>query len=376
MDEDARLDLRSKIKEQTDLGAKRLTQMRAEVRPLKNQIYSIKPRDGHSVAIVATDGGGSTFQFDPFMIQAVRVASSDDKMGARCLDIISSETEPAELLKKQYDPLTGAPVTPLTRMMELLKVNSLHALCSTIPERLNPNKPPAAWASFYREFLEWAVLLELASTRWGTDTVIIFDGLLRAKKFKGNLFADYLAHLDAALAEQRQKRGRSVFVVGFCRQNQVLTRYRLVMAAEKILTGRDPAYVPVPIELEANVFKWPEWYRREDPPGVIQMNGGIPFFAKLGDQPYDPIWVVDLLRSQADDVQTVMGHLLRDAAEGFPVACYPRTLQSASETAAMVDLDQSLLEHEVSEGVRAALGSEADVFDACRFQGNEPAVSG
>ena len=72
MDEAGRLELRDKVKAQIHLGAKLLEMMRTDVRPLKGNTVAIQPRPGQSVAVVATDGGENTFQFDPFMIQTVR----------------------------------------------------------------------------------------------------------------------------------------------------------------------------------------------------------------------------------------------------------------------------------------------------------------
>jgi len=56
-------------------------------------------------------------------------------------------------------------------------------------------KPPAipspSWVQVYRELTEWAVLFSLVREKdYGTDTIIVWDGLLRSKVFSGTLFAE------------------------------------------------------------------------------------------------------------------------------------------------------------------------------------------
>ncbi len=135
------------------------------------------------------------------------------------------------------------------------------------------------------------------------------------------------------------------------------------MALEDILTTSYPAYTPIPRELEERAYVWSEYARGDDrvlEGGEInRFVGGKMFFVKFGSGPRDPIWPVDVFLPQEGEAQTVLGCLLSDASDGFPVHFYPRCLQKAHENAALVDFDFDVLQEEVFAGLRAALGAES-----------------
>jgi hypothetical protein len=76
---------------------------------------------------------------------------------------------------------------------------------------------------------------------------------------------------------------------------------------------------------------------------------------------------------QAAEAQAILGYLLADAVDGFPVTLYPRCLQKAHENAALVDFDFDILQDEIFAGVRDVLGESATVLDAFRLQDADPA---
>lgn len=88
------------------------------------------------------------------------------------------------------------------------------------------------------------------------------------------------------------------------------------------------------------------------------------FLVKFGPGQNDPIWPVDVFEPQVRDAPVLIGSLLADAINGFPVPYYPRCLQKAHENAALVDFDYDVLQDEVYAGIRRALGGEAPALDA------------
>jgi hypothetical protein len=207
---------------------------------------------------------------------------------------------------------------------------------------------------------------------FGTDTLIVFDGLLRSKVFAKDNFASLLQKISEAVGRQYRENRRRIYLVGVAKHSKVLARYRLAMVLEKILTTNYPAYAEIPREIEEKAYVWSEYARgddREMESGEInKFVGGKMFFVKFGNGSRDPIWPIDIFLPQRSDAQAVLGYLLADAVDGFPVPLYPRCLQKAHENAALVDFDFDILQDEIFAGIRAALGTDAPVLDAFRLQ--------
>jgi hypothetical protein len=262
--------------------------------------------------------------------------------------------------------------------MVFLGANRLQALSHMI--RSNPLGAPVSpsWIHVYRELVEWAILFSIVRHKeFGTDTVLVFDGLLRSKVFAGDLYRRYLEGLREAIEAQARRSRRRVYLTGMAKQSKVLSRYRLAMALEGILATDYPAYVEVPRALEEQAYLWSEYARgadREREGGeVSKFVGGKMFFVKFGSHPRDPVWPVDVFLPQLEHAPTVLGCMLADALNGFPVPLYPLCLQRAHENAALVDFDFDILQDEVLDAIRGVLGAEAPALDTFRLQDADPA---
>lgn len=147
---------------------------------------------------------------------------------------------------------------------------------------------------------------------------------------------------------------------------------------ENVLTASYSAYVEVPRELEESAYVWSEYARGDDRQAeggeINKFVGGKMFFVKFGSGPRDPIWPVDVFLPQTADAQGILGALLSDAINGFPVPFYPRCLQRAHENAALVDFDFDILQDEIFEAIRAILGRDAQALDVFRLQDPDPAA--
>src|SRR5204863_3853345 len=121
--------------------------------------------------------------------------------------------------------------------------------------------------------------------------------------------------------EQERHSRRKLYLVGLAKSSQVLTRYRLAMALEQILTTDYPAYMEIPREIEEKAYIWSEYARGDDQPVEGEINkfvGGKMFFVKFGRGRRDPIWPVDLFLPQSTRGQApaILGHLQADATNG------------------------------------------------------------
>ena len=351
-----------------------LDTLRAEIAPLKAEVRRIQPRSTTSISLVGTDGGNNQLQFDPFLIQLIRVVDSSNN--EYCLEAVSPTTPISALDARQFRP-DGSPSGPLGEMMAYLGVDSLPALSHMIrqPGKGKPVAP--SWVQVYRELFEWAVLFSLLNKDFGTDTLIVCDGLLRSKVFAKDLFAKLLRGMQERIEGHQSRSRRKVYLTGVAKHSKVLSRYRLAMALEGVLQTDYPAYVEVPREIEERAYVWSEFARGNDRVAeggeINKFVGGKMFLVKFGNRHRDPVWPIDIFLPQAGDAQLILGSMLADAISGFPVPHYPRCLQKAHENAALVDFDFDILQDSIYEGVRACLGDEASALDTFQLQDADPA---
>jgi len=263
-------------------------------------------------------------------------------------------------------------------MMAYLGVSELTALSHMIRSNEGDRPTSPSWIQVYRELTEWAVLFSIITEKdFGTDTLIVFDGLLRTKVFARDLFRRYRQGIAEAIQSTLETSRRRIYLAGVAKHSKVLSRYRLAMALENVLTTDYPAYVEIPREIEEKAYVWSEYARGDDremeDSEINKFVAGKMFFVKFGRGRRDPIWPVDIFLPQAGDAQTIVSYMLADAVNGFPVPLYPQCLQRAHENAALVDFDFDILQDEIFEGIRRSLGEEGSRLDEFRFQDADPA---
>jgi len=366
--------LKRLVREATQGDSGLLDKVLHEVTSLR-PVTAIQPRNINSISLVASDGGNNRLVFNPFSLQVVRVV---DTFGQELfLDVISSSTDTVALGQRHLDQ-----DTPLGRLMRALGISRLADLSPMIPEE---NKS-RSWPLVYRDLCEWAVLYDLVGQKWGSDTLIIRDGLLRTKIFAGDgkrqkpLFIELYKLLKEAIERTRRERRRDIFLVGIAKHSRVIERYRLAMAIADVFPSGHPYYVAVEEGLQRKVYEtWPEYVRSpEDDAADVELpkfNMGAMYLVRFGRMSADPVWAVDLLEFQAPKAQQIFGSLLSDAEQGFPIPCYPHCLQEADRHAQVVDLDLAILQHELEEAVREQVAADRRaVFDAQVLSVSDPAA--
>ena len=369
-------ELRTAIRGQVAGDRTLLDALRKEVQALKGAVKKIQPRSTTSISLVGTDGGNNKLQFDPFLIQLIRVVDSSNN--DYCLEVVSPTTSVTALSHQQFES-NGKPRTALGKMMSYLGVDHLTKLSVMI--RTNDDDRPVSpsWVQVYRELVEWAILFTVLREKdFGTDTIIVCDGLLRSKVFSGELFKNYLLGLNEGIEAQFKRSKRRLFLAGVSKSSKVLDRYRLVMALEGILTTDYPAYVEVPRSLEEKAYIWSEYARGDDRAmeggEVNKFVGGKMFFVKFGVGRRDPVWPIDIFLPQRGEAQSIIGCMLADAINGFPVPFYPQCLQKAHENAALVDFDFDILQDEIFGGIRSVLDEHGHELDVFRLRDQDPAA--
>lgn len=348
--------------------------LRDEIQPLRSATRRIQPRATTSISLVGTDGGNNQLQFDPFLIQLIRVVDSSNN--EYCVEAVSPTTPIAKLDRRQF-AADGTPQTALGEMMVFLGAQTLPRLSHMIRPADAGAPVSPSWVQVYRELVEWAILFSLLKKDFGTDTLIVCDGLLRSKVFAGDLFHRLLLGIQDRIEQQWVRSRRRIYLAGVAKHSKVLSRYRLAMALEGVLQTDYPAYVEVPREVEERAYVWSEFARGADRMGeggeINKFVGGKMFLVKFGSHRRDPVWPIDVFEPQKDKAQEILGSMLSDAVNGFPVPHYPRCLQKAHENAALVDFDFDILQDFIYEGVRGALGVDAATLDVFQLQDADPA---
>ncbi len=174
IDPQSQAKMREEINARIGADYELLRQLREEIRPLRGSVRRIQPRTTTSISPVGTDDGNNRIQFDPFLLQLVRVVDSSNN--EYCLEAVTPTTDVGRLSENQFDE-RGIPVSPLGRMMECLGAEYLWELSPMI--RPNDDERPVSpsWVQVYRELVEWAILLSLVRDKdFGTDTMIVPTG--------------------------------------------------------------------------------------------------------------------------------------------------------------------------------------------------------
>jgi hypothetical protein len=313
--------------------------LRAEVRPLR--AYAV-----NAVSFVSADGGDNRLRLDPAAIELVRVV---DSRGNQCaLDAVPS-TVTLEELEQRAVSGSQSVVLPLERLCRDLgkRLGDLSYIIGGVGQ---PGKTTGALRC-YRDMVEWAVLYDLVANptlRWGGDTILIRDGLLRTKAVA--------AHA---------KRNVTLSLVGVAKQNAVLGRLAVALELEGTFYRPFPCYVRVPEDIERECYNfdrtWLDTYETSEPEDdgrrLYQSLGRL-FLVKFGDQSLDPVWPVDIAEWQVKDAEKVLGQLTVDAQQGFPIPDYPMTIQRAHDFAKLTGLTITLLEDLLLEGMSQDLTSD------------------
>lgn len=234
-------ELRQTIRAATIRDRRLLDNLRKEVRALAPEVRAIQPRTTTSVSLVASDGGNNKLGFDPFHVQLVRVVDSDGEQ--LCLDAVTPTTDTDALSRAQFNN-DGTPRTALGRVMIDVGVDSrtLAGLSHMIPDgraiRETPDEVSPSWVLVYRDLCEWAALYERICYRsFATNPLLVRDGLLRSKLFRGDYFITFRKRIEDAIDRIRQQTRRKVFLVGVAKHSKALGRYDLAMALEGTFTA-------------------------------------------------------------------------------------------------------------------------------------------
>jgi hypothetical protein len=333
-------------------------------RTLKQSVRVIGSRETTTVAIVATDAGEGVARFDPFILYPIRVVDNFGEV--KFLDVVSHH---ADIRALSYETLSGN--NPLARLAQDLGLKTLWDISPMIPSPEVPKEQRSpSWVKVYRDLVEWASLYEFvisATASSFSHALILRDGFLRSKIFRPGLFESMWERIREAVSAAESKK-RKVYIVGVAKKSKVLDRYRLAFHLEGVFDSPDPLYLPVPPEVERQVYRWGEYAQGNEGGSWEHFSQGRLYFAKFGEGPYAPVWPIDVWSDQEHEVDQIMGYLLANARAGFPIKDYPLALQQAHRWASMSDFDREVTEGVLYEALRAALEKSGDLDELLLLQ--------
>ena len=335
---------------------------REYARRLKDEVKPLRTYSVNAVAFVSTDGGDNRLTFNPSVIELVRVV---DSRGNECaLDAVANTTGLAEL-ESRARAGTPSTVAPLQRLCTDLK-RDLRDLSYLIRAAGTPGKSTGALRC-YRDMVEWAVLYDLItnpSLQWGSDTILVRDGLLRTKSFRREVFPDIDRRLREGV-EAHLKRNVRLSLVGVAKQSAVLGQLAVALELEATFHRDYPCYVQVPDDIEADCYNfdrtWLDTYETSDADDEgrkLYQSLGRMFLVKFGDRALDPVWPVDVAEWQLNEAPKILGQLTVDAQQGFPIPDYPMCIQRAHDYAKLTGLEIAIVQDLLLNGMTTGLPPE------------------
>lgn len=338
-----------------------IEQFRKYARQLKNGVKEIRSYSVNAVSFVSADGGDNRLFFNPAVIELVRVV---DSRGNQCaLDAIAGNSKSSDF-NQRADSASPLLVEPLRRLCADLNMNvlDLSFLLKTIDE---PGQSTGAIRT-YRDIVEWAVLYDLIKYReWGSDTIIIREGMLRTKSIKLTVFPLLDQQIRAACEKHKKDKNINVSIVGVAKQSAVLSKLAVALELEETMHKDYPCYVKVPYEIEKECYNFDNTWLDTDSTVTVGEDGkkryqsfGNLHLAKFGDRTFDPVWPVDIAEWQTGDADRILGQLQFDARPGFPIPDFPMSVQKAHDFAKVNGLEVSVLQDILFDGITQRLTPE------------------
>jgi len=297
---------------------KRLANLRPK--PILPRLADRRPMS--VVATVATDGGENRLSLEPIQVQVVRVADSLGEIYFE--EFIAQSLTPEEILRFFFQSNER-----LQRFLRYLELDWSQLLPRSDFHR-------SQLLAMLRELMEWAALLKLASQP--PMKLLIRDGLLRSVLLTEEVFQ----RLREKFEQLTVKHGH--LLVGVAKRSRVLGYLSVALGLNESFRNGDPAYLPVPAELE-----------REAAPAQYRWIGnramGLLHIARLDRGESVPLMPVDIAGWQQERVDEAMSLLQQSARASFPLRGYPQALVQAHEHARLGGLEIEMLERMLLEQV-------------------------
>lgn len=317
--------LENAIKKQRE----KLEQMRKLVQNLK--FIPIDPVGYYScVTYKAIDGGKMNIDFDPFEIDYVEIADSNENVLLKFVIPQGIEME-----KSDFKTLDEMPI--IKTFLDIFKVNSI----ADISEIYNDPKK-------VMELAEYACIFEKILKESDKNKFLIMkDGLLRTKALKAEYFSKLINIIST---------NKNIKLVGVSKGSKLLSMISSALHLEKVFPSDKTGYVEIPLDLELMAYTWSGHgllkFRNEP----LDYAFGKLYVAKLSPKS-DLLVTIEIPYNLSDDksiyssgeINEIFGHLVKDSMYSYPNLGYSQTIMRAHEKAVKIGFTASIIRDKIMD---------------------------
>jgi hypothetical protein len=332
-----------------------IKKLRGFAKEIKSDVKILRNYTSTAVSFVSADGGNNSISFNPCVLELVRVVDSN---GVQCaIDPIFGNSNP-DILNERIKR-----IKPLKRLCNDLGINKLTDI-SYLLQGLGQSGKSTSAIKVYRDIMEWAILYDFLFNDWGSNTIIVREGLLRTKSIKNTMFPIMDAKIRNQCKNQKRERNINVNIIGVAKESAVISRLSIALAIENVFKLPYSCYVKVPDKIEQYCYNYDRtWFNTyenniDDNQNPNYSSMGKLFLVKFGEGAYDPVWPVDIAAWDLENAEMILGQLLHDARLGFPMPDFPLSIQKAHDHAKIGGIELEILEDMLVSTINENLSNE------------------
>ena len=307
----------------------KLERMRKLVKNLK--FVPVDPVGYYScVTYKAIDGGKMNIDFDPFEIDYVEIADSNE-------NVLLKFVIPKGIEMKNTDFSTLDEMPIIKTFLNIFNANSM----TDISEIYNDPKK-------VMELAEYACIFEKILNEANQNKFLIMkDGLLRTKALKAELFPALIKILS---------QNKNIKLAGISKRSMLLSMISSALHLEKIFPPDKTGYVEIPLDLELMAYTWSGHGRIKGKKEPLNYALGKLYVAKLSQRsnllvtteiPYNlhddkPIY-------NKQEIDEIFGHLVKDSMYSYPNLGYSQTIMRAHEKAVKIGFTASIIRDKIMD---------------------------
>jgi len=312
---------KEEMKKAVDLEFPKLQSLRTLTKKL--DVHEIGYRDCYSLATVATDGGENNLTFEPLNLEIIRVVDSEGV--ERIQKIIPITTDPS-FFNEMFEE-----ISILNRFLTRLDIDYDDVSYFLPTTKMNGEKVNfRTIIKYFRDILEWAVLLDMAWEPQKKPTLLLRDGLLRSMSMKDAT----MQSLADSFMEAYEK--KETLLVGVAKRAKVLNYYSISLNLENAFNHKYSCYCELKKDMEEAAYhRASAW--------VGHRSFGDLYFAKLTENKEGIILPIEIPRWLRDRKEEILEYIAWTSRNSFPTLGYPNPLIKAHENASLTGIEMEYL---------------------------------